>query len=65
MPSKSYINYNNYSGIPFKLNLWPFLEKYPETLWFIINRFSSDRRKKLFHIKCTNRTLTTAGVEHL
>ncbi len=65
VPSKSYINYNNYSGIPFKLNLWPFLEKYPETLWFIINRFSSDRRKKLFHIKCTNRTLTTAGVEHL
>ncbi len=61
VPSKSYINYNNYSGIPLKLNLWLFLEKYPETLWFLINRFSSDRRKKLFHIKCTDRTLTTAG----
>lgn len=57
----NFINYTNFSFIPFKLNFWESINKYPETFWFVINRFSEERRKKLFHVKCSNRTLTVAG----
>jgi heme/copper-type cytochrome/quinol oxidase subunit 1 len=59
--NSNYSNYSNYSGVPFKLSLWNIFNKYPETFWFAVNRLSDERRKKLFHIKCSNRTLTTAG----
>ena len=57
----TYTNYQRFSYIPYKLNFWQTISTYPETFWAIVNRFSSERRKKLFHVKCSNRTLTTGG----
>ena len=59
--NQNFNNYSNYSGLPFKMTLWKDFINYPETFWIFINRLSSERRKKLFHVKCSNRALTTAG----
>jgi heme/copper-type cytochrome/quinol oxidase subunit 1 len=54
-------NFENYSGIPFKLLLWKDIIYYPESFWYVISRVAKARRKKVYFTKCSNRTLTTAG----
>ncbi len=46
---------------PIKFLIFKNLIDYPESFWYLINRVSKIRRKKLYFTKCSNRTLTTAG----
>ena len=63
---KSKINFFNFNNSnlfsnPIKLFLFKNLIEYPESFWFLINRVSKARRRKLYFTKCSNRTLTAAG----
>lgn len=59
----NFLNLNNSLNFsnPTKFFLFKNLVNYPESFWFLINRVSKVRRKKLYFTKCSNRTLTTAG----
>lgn len=59
----NFIDFNNLNlfSKPTKLFLFKNLTDYPESFWFLINRVSKLRRKKLYFTKCSNRTLTAAG----
>ena len=57
----SFFNSSNTFSNPIKFFLFKNLIDYPESFWFLINRVSKIRRKKLYFTKCSNRTLTTAG----
>lgn len=54
-------NYNIYSFVPLKFFFWSNIIKYPESFWYIANRVSTMRRKKIYVTKCSNRTLTLSG----
>lgn len=56
-----YKNYEVYSFIPAKLNLWTAIIDYPESFWYVANRAVKARRKKVYFTKCSNRTLTMSG----
>ena len=56
----SFDNSNLFSN-PIKFFLWNNIINYPESFWFLLNRTTKSRRKKLYFTKCSNRTLTTAG----
>ena len=57
----SFFNNSNVFSNPVKFFLFKNLIDYPESFWFLMNRVSKIRRKKLYFTKCSNRTLTTAG----
>jgi heme/copper-type cytochrome/quinol oxidase subunit 1 len=59
--NSKFSNFEDYSGIPFKLLLWKDIIYYPESFWYMISRIAKGRRKKVYFTKCSNRTLTTAG----
>lgn len=46
---------------PLKFFLWESIFKYSESFWYIADRVSNKRRKKVFFTKCPNPTLTAAG----
>lgn len=54
-------NYDKKSFTPPKLFIIDDFMNYPETFWYIIDKFSKIRRRKVYFTKCSNRTLTTAG----
>lgn len=56
-----YENYSIYSFSPLK---WFFMESViaiPESLWYLADKVSSSRRRKVYFTKCSNRVLTTSG----
>lgn len=54
-------NYEIFSFIPLKFLFWSNIISYPENFWYIANRVSNMRRKKIYVTKCSNRTLTLSG----
>ena len=56
-----YKDYYEPSYIPLKLTAWSEISQYSEFFWYLANRASNTRRRKIFFSKCSNRTLTTAG----
>lgn len=63
-PERKKIDYKEYSVfsfIPLKILFWKNMISYPESFWYASSRVIQTRRKKLFMIKCSARTLTTAG----
>ena len=54
-------NYKIFSFIPLKFLFWSNIIDYPESFWYVANRVSSFRRKKIYLTKCSNRTLTLSG----
>lgn len=46
---------------PLKLALYQDSADYPEGLWYLAEKVSEARRRKVFFSKCSNRTLTTSG----
>lgn len=54
-------DYDVFSFIPLKFFFWNDVLKYSETFWYIANRVSKARRKKIYVTKCSNRTLTLSG----
>lgn len=54
-------NYQTFSFIPLKFLFWSNVVNYPESFWYVANRVSNMRRKKIYITKCSNRTLTLAG----
>lgn len=54
-------NYTVFSFIPLKFLFWSNIISYPENFWYIANRVSSMRRRKIYVTKCSNRTLTLSG----
>ena len=46
---------------PLKLSLYSDSFSYPESFWYLAEKVSEARRRKIFFSKCSNRTLTTSG----
>jgi heme/copper-type cytochrome/quinol oxidase subunit 1 len=46
---------------PLKLALYQDSVDYPEGFWYLAEKVSEARRRKVFFSKCSNRTLTTSG----
>jgi heme/copper-type cytochrome/quinol oxidase subunit 1 len=53
--------YENFSFNPLKLLLMESVILIPDSLWFLADKVSSSRRRKVYFTKCSNRTLTTSG----
>ena len=49
------------SFTPLKLLFWNLVLKYPESFWYIANRATRARRRKVFFSKCSNRAAVTSG----
>ena len=56
-----YRNYKVFSFTPLKLLFWKSIINYPESFWYVANRVTKARRKKIYFTKCSNRTLTLSG----
>lgn len=54
-------DYSNFSFNPLKLFFMESVMLVPETLWYLSDKVSSSRRRKVYFTKCSNRTLTTSG----
>lgn len=57
----NFSNYEGYSFVPLKLFFWDKIVQYPENFWFIVNKATSSRRRKVYVSKCSDRVLTAAG----
>lgn len=54
-------NYSIYSFSPLKLFFMESVIAIPESLWYLADKVSSSRRRKVYFTKCSNRVLTTSG----
>ncbi len=57
----NFSNYSEYSFIPDKLLFWTSVIDYPESFWYVADKITKYRRKKVYFTKCSNRTLTMSG----
>jgi heme/copper-type cytochrome/quinol oxidase subunit 1 len=54
-------NYDGFSFNPLKLLFMESVIAIPESLWYLADKVSASRRRKVYFTKCSNRTLTTSG----
>lgn len=57
----NYENYKVYSFIPLRFCKWTSIIEFPESFWYVANKVTKARRKKVYFTKCSNRTLTLSG----
>jgi heme/copper-type cytochrome/quinol oxidase subunit 1 len=57
----NYDKYTVYSFVPLRLSKWTSVINFPESFWYVANKVTRARRKKVYFTKCSNRTLTLSG----
>lgn len=58
---KTFDGQENFFFNPSKITFLDNFFNYPESFWFLADKVSKSRRRKVFFSKCSNRTATTAG----
>jgi heme/copper-type cytochrome/quinol oxidase subunit 1 len=59
--SSKFDDYSVFSFSPLKLTFMESVIALPESLWYLADKVSSSRRRKVYFTKCSNRALTTSG----
>lgn len=56
-----FAGYDNFSFNPLRLLFWTVCTYIPENFWYLGDKMSNARRRKVYFTKCSNRALTTSG----